>query len=145
MARVPSKDNAPSRPPSNSGRALWTFLFYTLAGPFIAGLAAAAAAMAGLTDGLSAEPRSPGEIAMSIYLWSAVPAAFTALIVLPFLWRRGTFGWPEAGIAGVVGFGLGFVLAPLPLGSATVYVAFLAGLISIVVRQILLVGNVISR
>jgi len=128
----------------NPARLLWTFLFYTLAGPFLAGLLAAGAAI--VTGDIMAVPDlpRPGELAISIYLWSAIPAAIAALILLPFVWTRGRFGLPEAGIAGVIGFGVAFVLSPLPLGGAIAYAAFAAGLISIAVRQILVAGSIIA-
>ncbi len=128
----------------NPSRLFWTFLFYTLAGPFIAGLVAAAVAIAlGDIAGMPDVP-NPGEFGISIYLWSAIPAAFTALMLLPLVWTKGRFGVPEAGIAGVVAFGIAYFLSPLPLGGAIAYAAFIAGLISVAVRQILISGKIIQ-
>ncbi len=126
-------------------RLLWTFLFYTLAGPFLAGLVAATVAIVAGDIAAMPDTPNPGEVGISIYLWSAIPAALAALMLLPLVWKRGRFGIPEAGIAGVAAFGVAFVLAPLPLGGAIAYAAFAAGLISIAVRQILVAGNIIAR
>ena len=112
-------------------RLLWTFLFYTLAGPFLAGLVAATVAIVAGDIAAMPDTPNPGEVGISIYLWSAIPAALAALMLLPLVWKRGRFGIPEAGIAGVAG--------------AIAYAAFAAGLISIAVRQILVAGNIIAR
>lgn len=125
-------------------RLLWTFLFYTLAGPFLAGLLAAAVTIVLGDIARMPDVPNPGEFGISVYIWSAIPAAFTALMLLPLVWKRGGFGIAEAGIAGVIAFGVAFILSPLPLGGAMSYAAFSAGLISIAVRQILISGKIIQ-
>ena len=86
---------------------------------------------------------SPGDTAGGT--GRAIPAAVTALILMPFARRWGGFGWPLAGMAGVVAFGIAYVLSPVPLGESLPYAAFAAGVVSIIVRQVLIAGKVIRN
>ncbi len=155
MAQAPKRNGG-----TNAGRGdnaggtgganlLWIFLFYTLAGPFIAGLLAAAATMfagpLGWTHLTGPDAPTAGQVGITAYMWSAIPAALTALMLLPFARRRGGFGWPLAGMAGVVAFGFAYVLSPVPLGDSLPYASFAAGVVSIIVRQVLIAGNVIRN
>ena len=155
MAQTPKRDMGANASPGDTaggtGRAnlLWVFLFYTLAGPLIAGLLVAAATMFAEPLGWThlTGPGAPtvGQVGITAYMWSAIPAAVTALILMPFARRWGGFGWPLAGMAGVVAFGIAYVLSPVPLGESLPYAAFAAGVVSIIVRQVLIAGKVIRN
>src|SRR5690606_14743255 len=93
---------------TNAQRALWTFLFFTLVGPFIAALSAVLltviATLAGVIPELNGLARPEfvsrmGQLGAYAYIWSALPAAMAALGVLPFALRKGTFGWMAAVVA----------------------------------------------
>lgn len=122
----------------NTQRALWTFLMIMLVAPFFAGLATVAAYLFGRLAGLGAVPTDPlGLLALKAYVWAAIPAALAAAGLVVLVLRRGTFGWVEAGAAGVIGFALAHAAAPLPLGSFAPYAAFGFGVVMIAVRHIL--------
>ena len=128
-------------------RALWTFLFYTLVGPFIGALLLSLlmplAMVAGLLPGVAGlEPAGiasfMGWAALFAYVWAAPAAALTALGLLPFVLRRGTFGWIAAAVAGVIAFAVTAVLFSLPVPDAIPYLAFLAGVVSLINRAVLI-------
>jgi hypothetical protein len=128
-------------------RALWTFLFYALVAPFFAALAVVAVAMLAGVVGLgNLLPGAPplGAIGLSAFIWSAVPATLTALALVPMVLRQGGFGWIIAAVAGVLAFAVAMALFPLPeLVDARPYLAFLAGLVAVGVREILARGGII--
>jgi hypothetical protein len=132
----------------NAQRALWTFLFYALVVPFFVALAVVAlvllAGAFGLGDLLPAGRPALGAIALSAFIWSAVPAILTALALVPIVLRQGGFGWIIAAVAGVLAFAVAAALFPLPvLVDARPYLSFLAGLVAIAVREILVRGGII--
>src|SRR5690606_2131045 len=121
---------------TNAQRALWSFLFYTLVGPFIGALLVAAlqppAAMAGLLPHVAELDAAAlvsfmGWSAMFTYVWAAPAAALAVLSLLPLVFRSGTFGWIAAAVAGVLAFALTSVLFALPASGLMPYLAFLAG------------------
>jgi len=131
----------------NGQRALWTFLFYSLVGPFIgAVMIALLGPLAGLAGffpetaalGLGGFLSATAWTAMFAYVWAAPAAALAALGLLPFVLRNGAFGWIAAAIAGVVAFGIVAILFALPDAKPIPYLAFLAGIISILCRWILM-------
>lgn len=131
----------------NGQRALWTFLFYTLVGPFIgAVMIALLGLLAGLAGffpetaalGLGGFLSATAWTAMFAYVWAAPAAALAALGLMPFVLRNGAFGWIAAAIAGVVAFGIVAILFALPDAKPIPYLAFLAGIISILCRWILM-------
>ena len=115
---------------ANGQRALWTFLIYALAGPFFAALALviviALAGVFGLSGLLPVEVSGLGEAALAAFVWSAVPAVITGLI-----------------LGGVIAFAGAAMLLPLDLHDARPYLAFLAGLVSVAVRQVLIQADII--
>jgi hypothetical protein len=138
---------APGNEIGNGQRALWTFLFFTLCGPFFAALTYAIAILLAAPLGLGSLlpqglPPLP-EAVMGVFVWSALPAALAAVILLPIVWRRGTFGWVEAAAAGVVAFAAAAVLAPFQNFGGLSVLAFLAGLIAIAVRHVLLAAGIL--
>lgn len=133
---------------SNSQRALWTFLIYALAGPFFAALALviviASAWVFGLSSLLPVEVSSPGQAGLAAFVWSTGPALLTALILAVVVWRTGGFNWLVAVVVAVIAFAVAAMLLPLGLDHARPYLAFLAGVVSIVVRQVLIQADVIG-
>jgi hypothetical protein len=130
----------------NGQRALWTFLFYTLVGPFIgAMLIALVGPLAGLAGffpetaarGVGGFLSATAWTAMFAYVWAAPAAALAAIGLLPFVFRNGAFGWIAAAVAGVIAFAIIAVLFTLPEARLVPYLAFLAGVVSILCRWVL--------
>src|SRR5262245_46016945 len=126
---------------TNAQRALWTFLIYALVGPFFAALAVVTiivfANVVGLAGLLPAEVTSLGGAGLAAFVWSAIPALLTALIVGAVVWRTGGLSWVVAAAVAVIAFAGAALLLPLGLHDARPYLAFVAGLVSIAVRQVL--------
>jgi uncharacterized membrane protein YeaQ/YmgE (transglycosylase-associated protein family) len=133
----------------NAHRAFWMFLFYTLIGPFFGAFVVALALVIGPAAGLGPHPPSPappiGLAVLSAYVWSAIPSALAAVILLPMVLRRGRFGWLEAAIAGVVGFAAAGQLFPIPNQNLLPYFAMLAGVVSIAARAVLERARVLAE
>ena len=133
---------------SNGQRALWTFLIYALAGPFFAALALviviALASVFGLSGLLPVEVEGMGQAGLVAFVWSAVPALITALIVGAVVWRTGGLSWMVAAAVAVIAFAATAMLLPLDLHDARPYLAFLAGIVSIAVRQVLIQADIIT-
>lgn len=134
---------------SNGQRAFWTFLFYTLCGPFFAALTYAGIVI--LAPPLKLGALLPaglpplGPAVASVFVWSALPAALAAIAVIPMVLRRGTFGWVVAAAAGVIAFAAATVIAPLEHRDALPAMAFLAGLVSLGVRAVLLAAGILRE
>jgi hypothetical protein len=132
---------------SNSQRALWTFLIYTLVGPFFGALALviiiALAPVFGLAGLLPASTPPIGEAGLAAFVWSTLPALLTALILGGVVWRTGSFTWLAAAAVAVIAFAVTAMLLPLALHDARPYLAFLAGLVSFAVRQVLVQADII--
>ena len=132
---------------SNAQRALWTFLIYSLAAPFFA--AVAVVAFIGLARVLSVPSLIPenvpgiGEAGIAVFVWSAVPATLTALVLAVVVWRTGHISWLAAVAIAVIAFAAAALLLPLHLHDARPYLAFLAGLVSIGVRQVLIQADIV--
>ncbi|MBZ0208288.1 MAG: hypothetical protein K8F92_01360 [Hyphomicrobium sp.] len=133
---------------TNSQRALWTFLIYALAGPFFAALALVTvivlASLFGLSGLLPVEVPALGEAGLAAFVWSAVPALITALILAAVVWRTGGLSWIAAAAVAIIAFAGAGMLLPLGLHEARPYLAFLAGLVSIAVRQVLIQADIIG-
>lgn len=134
--------------PSNLARAMWVFLGYMLVGPFFAGLAVAASLILFPALGLERLLPQPlpalGPAAVTAFIWSAIPAALAAFIVLPKVLRTGRFGWIEAAVGGVVGFAATAVVTGAVSRELLPWLSFLAGLVSIGVQRAMASGNVIA-
>lgn len=131
---------------SNPLRALWTFLFYALVGPFFAVLAVAFLIALGSASGISGlvhELPPLGEAVLGTFVWSAVPAALTGLALAACVLRRGGFNWMIAAAAAVIAFGLASLILPLWLVDLRPYLAILAGLVAIGVRAVLLRAGIL--
>ena len=133
---------------TNGQRALWTFLFYALVGPFFAALALviiiALASAFGLSGLLPAELPSLPQVGLVAFVWSTVPAVLTALVLAIVVWRTGDFNWLVAVIVAVIAFAIAAMLLPLDLDHARPYLAFLAGIVASMVRQVLVQIDVIA-
>ena len=131
----------------NGQRAFWTFLFFTLCGPFFAALAYAAVMILAppLKLGALLPVGSPplGEAVASVFVWSALPAALAALGVMPMVFRRGAFGWVVAAAAGVIAFAAATAIAPIQHEVTLAVLAFFAGLIALAVRYVLLAAGIL--
>jgi hypothetical protein len=132
----------------NGQRAVWVFLFYTLVGPFFGGLAVAAALIAAPPLGLAGvlPPNLPplGAAVILAYVWCAVPSGLAALGLIPLVLRRGQFGLIEAAAAGVIAFAAAAQLFPLPIQGGMAGLAFLAGLVSVMLRAVLERGDILA-
>jgi hypothetical protein len=134
--------------PSNGVRALWTVLITSLAAPFVAGLIVAALQLSGpVADFLQlpAEGEAIGEVAIDAFVWSALPATVAALGLTPFILQHGTYTWLQAAVAGVVAFAAGAIIFPFAAGRALPFLAFVAGLVAIGMRTILITSGVLRQ
>lgn len=133
---------------SNAQRALWTFLIYSLAAPFFAGLAVvlgvALARWFGLASLVPDSVGGIGEAGIVAFVWSALPAVITAVILAIVVWRTGAISWLVAAAVAIIAFAGAAMLLPLELSDARPYLAFLAGLVSVAVRQVLIQADIIG-
>jgi hypothetical protein len=132
---------------ANGQRALWTLLIYALVGPFFAALGVviviALAGVFGLSGLLPVAVGGLGEAALATFVWSAVPAVITGLIAGGVVWRTGGLSWMVSAAVAVIAFAGAAMLLPLDLHDARPYLAFLAGLVSLAVRQVLFQADII--
>jgi hypothetical protein len=126
---------------ANAQRALWTFLIYALVAPFFGALAVAAvlvlASAFGLADLLPDDVAPTGAAAIATFVWAIVPAVLTALALAAMVWNKGSFSWIVAAAVAVIAFSVAAVLVPIGLEDARPYLAFLAGVVAIAVRAVL--------
>lgn len=131
---------------SNGQRALWMVLITSLAAPFFASLACIGLALARpLTEFLMpGAPTAPlGEFAVDVFAWSALPSTVAALGLTPFALQHGSYSWLHAAVAGVLAFMAGAIIFPFPAQGALPFLAFLAGLIAIGMRWLLITGGIL--
>ncbi len=121
---------------------------YTFVAPFFGAVVVTVGAFLAKSFGLSAlvpEKLPPlGSIAIGAYVWSVIPAVLTALAVAPIAFRNAQVGWIVVAVAGAISFAIASVLAPIEPESARPYLAFLAGLVAIGVREVLVRAGVIA-
>ena len=133
---------------SNAQRALWTFLIYSLVAPFFAALAVvifvALARSLGVASLVPEAVPGMGVAGISVFVWSALPATLTAVVLAVVVWRTGGLSWMAAAIVAVIAFAAAARLLPLELHDARPYLAFLAGIVSIAVRQVLIQADIIT-
>ena len=122
-------------------RALWTFLIYALVAPFFGALVVAVvlalAAMFGAADLLPDDVAPSGAAAVAVFVWATVPAVLTGIVLAAMTWQKGGFTWIVAAAVGVIAFTIAAILVPIGLEDARPYIAFLAGVIAIGVRAVL--------
>jgi len=132
---------------SNAQRGLWTFLLYTLAGPLFGAIAATALLAAAILQGVAPGPIGAvppeqawpqlGMVFTAAFVWCAVPATLTGLGSLLFVLPTGTLPWLAAVVLGVACFGATVVFLPFPFDSFLPYLAFTAGVVSLICRNLL--------
>lgn len=141
---------------STAQRALWLFLLFTLAGPFLAAVCAALytplaiwANVAPFTAGdhgafdLANMPDAAGVTqlmagsAVRTFVWAPIAATVAAVIAVVLLFTRGEVSWPLAGAAGVIGFFVAYIVAPFDAGSLLPVFALAAGLVASVLGVML--------
>lgn len=133
---------------SNTVRALWMVLIISLAAPFFAGLIFVGLQFLGSATNFLLPPRpgeAIGEVAVDAFIWSALPATVAALGLTPFVLQSGTYTWLQAAVAGVLGFMAGVIIFPFPAGPAMPFLAFLAGLVAIGMRALLMSGGILRE
>ncbi|MFA5900902.1 MAG: hypothetical protein WC829_17515 [Hyphomicrobium sp.] len=132
---------------TNAQRAFWTFLIYSLAAPFFAALTivvgVALSRWVGLPSLVPDSVDGIGEAGVVAFVWSAVPAIITAIILAVVVWRTGEMSWLVAAAVAVIAFAGAAMLLPLELSDARPYLATLAGVVSIGVRQVLIQADII--
>lgn len=132
---------------NNTERAVWTFLIYALAGPFFAALLLAVllalASALGLSEMLPGGEPPLGKAALAAFVWSTLPAVLTALVLAIVVLRTGALTWIVAAPVAVIAFAAAAVLLPAGLEDARPYLAFLAGMVSIAVREVLVRARII--
>ncbi|MEM7778488.1 MAG: hypothetical protein AAF732_23150 [Pseudomonadota bacterium] len=138
---------------SNGQRALWTFLFYMLVMPLIGAITAIVLLLVAVVIGQAPGPFAKaatsdalnqlGGFGVLAFVWCVIPSAFTAIAVVPAVWKHGTVGWFMAGACGVIAFTAAILIFPFPTGIWQPLLAFAAGLVAVICRQILLRGGII--
>lgn len=133
----------------NLQRAFWTFLGYMLVAPFFGALAIAlilgAAPLLGV-GGLLPEGLPPvGAAVVTVFVWSVMPSAIIAVIAALLVLKSGRLSWIAAAVAGVAGFALVAFATGMPFRELFAQLAFLAGLVSLAVRQALVAGKIIEN
>ena len=103
----------------------------------------ALASVFGLAGLLPASTPSLGHAGLAAFVWSTLPALLTALILGGVVWRTGSFTWLVAAVVAVIAFAMAAMLLPLDLHDARPYLAFLAGVVSNAVRQVLVQADII--
>ncbi|MGI9478923.1 MAG: hypothetical protein ACR2PI_19635 [Hyphomicrobiaceae bacterium] len=145
-------------------RALWTFLFFTLIGPFFAAILAALytplaiwANLAPFTAG-DHPPFDVGNLpdpaglaklmtgaALHSFVWAPIAAAVAGIGLVGLLLTRGEVGWALAGVAGVVGFFVAYVYKPFDAGQLLPAFAAVAGIVAALLSLFLVRINVLPR
>ena len=138
---------------SNASRALWTFVFSTLVGPFFAALILAAIYLVSGALGLgppSIKALKSGELlplaaqrGIEGYVWSAIPAGLAGAALAALVYLRGHFHWLAGSVAAAVAATL---MAVLTGGQATIHVtaiALIAAVTAILGRLALVAAKVV--
>lgn len=121
-------------------------LITSLAAPFFAGLIAVAVSLVAHVTGWVKIPGgalSLGDAGIATFAWSAIPATIAALGLSPYVLQSGTYSWLHAAVASVVAFGVSTIIAPIPAGPFVPMMAFLAGLIAVGMRAMLVRGGIL--
>ena len=142
------------QPMSSMQRGFWTFLFFTLIGPFLAAIGVVialpilismqAGPFAGANYGiLGASEVTPQQLvsfvamsAVRAYVWSAIPAAVTGLVYAIVVARGMYSGWGVVGSVGVFGFMVAAIAMPFPHGGLLAFIAVFAGFVAIGCRAV---------
>jgi hypothetical protein len=133
---------------SNAQRALWMVLITSLVAPFFAGLMEVGLSLLSPALDFLLPPRGGeplGEAAVDAFVWGTFPSIVAALGLTPFVLQHGTYTWLQAAVAGVVGFGAAAIIFPFAAGGALPFLAFIAGLIAIGLRAVLIAGGILRE
>ena len=65
--------------------------------------------------------------AIQAFVWTPIAAAIAAVGMIVLLFTRGEVGWAMAGVAGVVGFFVGYIYKPVDAGALLPVFALTAG------------------
>ena len=127
---------------------MWTFLMYTLVGPFFAAVIVAVAFVLAPPLGLVAllpDNLPPlGAAVITTFVWAVIPAVLVALTLSPIALRQDSVGWIVVAVAGAVAFAISTTLFPIGMEGERPYLTFLAGLISLAVREVLVRAGVLT-
>jgi hypothetical protein len=137
-------------------RTLWAFLSYTLVGPFLAAVLAAAYTPVAIWGNLA--PFSAGDhgsfdaanlpdtaglvqlmgrSALATFVWAPIAAGLTGLGVALLARRKGPVSRAGAGAIGVTAFFIGYVLAPFQAGELLALFALTAGCVAALIAHFL--------
>ncbi|WP_343062298.1 hypothetical protein [Hyphomicrobium methylovorum] len=134
---------------SNVQRAIWMTLITSLATPLFASLLFMALGLARpFTDFMlqSTEGLPIGEAAVDVFTWAALPSTVAGIGLSPFVLQHGGYTWLHAAVGGVLAFMASAIIFPIDAGGAMPLLAFLAGLIAIGMRQLLIaIGIILDR
>lgn len=131
----------------NAQRAIWMVLITSIAAPFFASLIGVALFLVAPFFDFLLPPRADkplGEVAAGAFIWSAMPAIVAALGLTPYVLQSGTYGWLHAAVAGVLAFTAATVIWPFSDGQSTTFLAFLAGLVAMAMRSMLIRGGILK-
>lgn len=131
----------------NTQRAIWMVLITSIAAPFFASLIEVALTLASPVVDFLLPPRADkplGEVAAGAFAWSAMPATIAAIGLSPYVLQSGTYGWLHAAVAGVLAFTVSIIIWPFAAGQSLPFLAFLAGLVAIAVRAMLIRGGILK-
>lgn len=122
-------------------------LITSLAAPFFASLIDVALSLASPYLDFLLPPRDAkplGVVAAGAFVWGAMPATIAALGLTPYVLQSGTYGWLHAATAGVLAFMASVVIWPFSAGQSLPFLAFLAGLVAILMRAMLIKGGILK-
>ena len=133
---------------SNGQRAFWMFLAFMLVAPFFGGLAGAAMLALAWAVGLAPETFAKMPLAefqthiapvgVTAFVWSVIPAALTAVSLVPTVLKSGSVSLFMAGAVGVIAFTAAILLFPFPTAGFQPVIMFASGLIAVAVRTMLI-------
>lgn len=133
---------------SNVQRAFWVFLGFTLVAPLFAGLVVVAVLVAApllqLSPLLPTGLPNAGQAGVTAFIWSAMPAAVSGLLLASLVLREGTFSLLWAAAAGIVSFTLAALFLPFGFPTLLTPLALLAGLIAVATRYAMAAGGIIT-
>lgn len=131
----------------NTQRAIWMVLITSIAAPFFASLIEVALTLASPFVDFLLPPRSGkplGEVAAGAFAWSAMPATIAGIGLAPYVLQSGTYSWLHAAVAGVIAFAASILVWPFEAGQSLPFLAFLAGLVAIAMRAMLIRGGILK-
>ena len=78
-------------------------------------------------------------------MWGIVPALLAGIALAVIVLRQGSVGWIAAAAIGVVAFAIAAIIFPAPeLAHLRPYLAFLSGLVAVVLRGMLARARILA-